>query len=102
MHCFCQHSASKVFNDALLKCRIIEAAGFRQLYTQALGLSLARVQPVFERLAHQRPFWFSMYFFTVASETWPTVQRSRNETTMPRTWLGPTTQTGERGQASLP
>ena len=26
--------------DALLKCRIIEAAGFRQLYTQALGLSL--------------------------------------------------------------
>jgi hypothetical protein len=36
-------------------------------------LSLARVQPVFERLAHQRPFWFAMYFFTVASETWPTV-----------------------------
>src|SRR5215469_16568561 len=84
--------------DALLKCRII-AAGFRQLYTQALGLSLGRVQPVFERLAHQRPFWFSMYFFTVASETWPTV----GDSPPPVSLSGPVISTPYRrpGQTSL-
>src|SRR5215469_13706702 len=85
--------------DALLKCRIIEAAGFRQLYAQALGLSLGRVQPVFERLAHQRPFWFSMYFFTVASETWPTV----GDSPPPVSLSGPVISTPYRrpGQTSL-
>lgn len=55
--------------DALLKRSVVEAARFGQLYHQGFGLWPCRVQAIFERLSHYLPFWLSIYFLTVDSET---------------------------------
>src|SRR5438067_5064070 len=55
--------------DALLKRSVVEAARFGPLCQQGFGLLPCRVQAIFERLSHYLPFWLSIYFLTVDSET---------------------------------